>query len=131
MYPESVPEEVTTWVVNVELLPPPCSIWRIRAISSTCASTSVYFISGDEAQVEEYLKKLLHKEAFDKKGLIYGMGHAIYSASDPRAEVFKITIIYFGKIREPAQQLSYLYLSNALPSVHTLPHPSRSYRQDE
>lgn len=43
----------------------------------------------DEAQVEEYLKKLLHKDAFDKKGLIYGMGHAIYSTSDPRAEVFK------------------------------------------
>lgn len=43
----------------------------------------------DEAQVEEYLKKLLHKEAFDQKGLIYGMGHAIYSTSDPRAEVFK------------------------------------------
>lgn len=43
----------------------------------------------DEAQVEEYLKKLLHREAFDKKGLIYGMGHAIYSTSDPRAEVFK------------------------------------------
>lgn len=43
----------------------------------------------DEAQVEEYLKKLLHKEAFDRKGLIYGMGHAIYSTSDPRAEVFK------------------------------------------
>lgn len=43
----------------------------------------------DEAQVEAYLKKLLHKEAFDRKGLIYGMGHAIYSTSDPRAEVFK------------------------------------------
>jgi len=43
----------------------------------------------DETQVEEYLKKLLHKEAFDQKGLIYGMGHAIYSTSDPRAEVFK------------------------------------------
>lgn len=43
----------------------------------------------DEAQVGEYLSKLLHKEAFDKKGLIYGMGHAIYSKSDPRAEVFK------------------------------------------
>ena len=43
----------------------------------------------DEEQVEEYLRKLLHKEAFDKKGLIYGMGHAIYSVSDPRAEVFK------------------------------------------
>ncbi|MEE1114836.1 MAG: citrate/2-methylcitrate synthase [Eubacterium sp.] len=43
----------------------------------------------DEAQVEEYLRKLLHKEAFDKKGLIYGMGHAVYSISDPRAQIFK------------------------------------------
>lgn len=43
----------------------------------------------DEKQVGDYLRKLLHKEAFDKKGLIYGMGHAIYSKSDPRAEVFK------------------------------------------
>lgn len=43
----------------------------------------------DEAQVEEYLKKLLHKEAFDRKGLIYGMGHAVYSISDPRAQIFK------------------------------------------
>ena len=43
----------------------------------------------DEKQVEEYLVKLLHKEAFDKKGLIYGMGHAVYSISDPRAQIFK------------------------------------------
>lgn len=43
----------------------------------------------DEDQVRAYLKRLLHKEAFDKKGLIYGMGHAIYSVSDPRAEVLK------------------------------------------
>lgn len=43
----------------------------------------------DRDQVEEYLKKLLHKEAFDKKGLIYGMGHAVYSISDPRAQIFK------------------------------------------
>ena len=43
----------------------------------------------DEKEVGKYLAKLLHKEAFDKKGLIYGMGHAIYSKSDPRAEVFK------------------------------------------
>lgn len=43
----------------------------------------------DRDQVEAYLKRLLHKEAFDKKGLIYGMGHAVYSKSDPRAEVFK------------------------------------------
>lgn len=43
----------------------------------------------DEAQVEEYLVRLLHKEAFDEKGLIYGMGHAVYSISDPRAQIFK------------------------------------------
>ena len=43
----------------------------------------------DREEVEDYLKRLLHKEAFDKKGLIYGMGHAVYSKSDPRAEIFK------------------------------------------
>ena len=43
----------------------------------------------DEDEVRKYLKALLHKEAFDKAGLIYGMGHAIYSLSDPRAKIFK------------------------------------------
>lgn len=43
----------------------------------------------DEEEIKIYLKKLLHKEAFDKAGLIYGMGHAVYSISDPRAKVFK------------------------------------------
>ena len=43
----------------------------------------------DEEEIEAYLVKLLHKEAFDCAGLIYGMGHAIYSVSDPRAQVFK------------------------------------------
>ncbi len=43
----------------------------------------------DEEEVRTYLKKLLHKEAFDHAGLIYGMGHAVYSHSDPRATVFK------------------------------------------
>ncbi len=43
----------------------------------------------DEEQVAVYLKALLHKEAFDKAGLIYGMGHAVYSLSDPRANIFK------------------------------------------
>lgn len=42
-----------------------------------------------EIEVKEYLKKLLHKQAFDNAGLIYGIGHAVYSISDPRAEVFK------------------------------------------
>lgn len=43
----------------------------------------------DEEEVTVYLKKLLHKEAFDHAGLIYGVGHAIYSKSDPRAVIFK------------------------------------------
>ncbi len=43
----------------------------------------------DEDEVRAYLKKILNKEAFDGKGLIYGMGHAVYSLSDPRAQVFK------------------------------------------
>jgi citrate synthase len=43
----------------------------------------------DEEEVASYLLKILHKEAFDKAGLIYGIGHAIYSVSDPRAEIFR------------------------------------------
>lgn len=43
----------------------------------------------NEDEVREYLRKIMNKEAFDKKGLIYGMGHAVYSISDPRAQVFK------------------------------------------
>ena len=43
----------------------------------------------DKAEVSAYLDKILNKEAFDKAGLIYGIGHAIYSISDPRAKVFK------------------------------------------
>ena len=43
----------------------------------------------DKEEVAAYLTRLLDKDAFDKKGLIYGMGHAVYSVSDPRAEIFK------------------------------------------
>lgn len=43
----------------------------------------------DEEEVSHYLEKILHKETFDRKGLIYGMGHAVYSVSDPREVIFK------------------------------------------
>ncbi len=43
----------------------------------------------DEDTIREYLVALLEKRAFDHEGLIYGMGHAVYSISDPRAEIFK------------------------------------------
>ena len=42
----------------------------------------------DEDEIKNYLLKLLNKEAFDHSGLIYGMGHAVYSISDPRARIF-------------------------------------------
>ena len=53
----------------------------------------------DEAAVKEYLGKLLDKQAFDKKGLIYGMGHAVYSLSDPRARIFKGFVEHLAKAK--------------------------------
>lgn len=43
----------------------------------------------DKDEIEAYLTKIVDKEAFDKKGLIYGMGHAVYSLSDPRERIFR------------------------------------------
>ncbi len=43
----------------------------------------------DTEELRNYLEKILNKEAFDHKGLIYGMGHEVYSISDPRERVFK------------------------------------------
>ena len=43
----------------------------------------------DEDEVANYLRRLLHRDAFDNAGLIYGMGHAVYSHSDPRATVLR------------------------------------------
>lgn len=51
----------------------------------------------DEGEIKDYLAKILDKQAFDKSGLIYGMGHAVYSLSDPRAEIFKS---FVGRLSE-------------------------------
>lgn len=53
----------------------------------------------DEDAIKEYLGKLLDKQAFDKKGLIYGMGHAVYSLSDPRARIFKSFVERLAKAK--------------------------------
>ena len=52
----------------------------------------------DEEQISNYLRDLLNKKVFDKLGLIYGMGHAVYSLSDPRANVLK------GYVKELAEE---------------------------
>ena len=51
----------------------------------------------DEDEVADYLRKVLRKEEFDHSGLIYGIGHAVYSISDPRAEIFKIFVEELAK----------------------------------
>ena len=52
----------------------------------------------NDRQIEDYLSRLLKKEAFDRAGLIYGIGHAVYSTSDPR------TIILRGQIEKLAAE---------------------------
>ena len=55
----------------------------IRDLHDKCGKTP------NEAQIRDYLQKVLKKEAFDGSGLIYGMGHAVYTLSDPREVVLK------------------------------------------
>lgn len=51
----------------------------------------------DDEEISAYLEALLDKRAFDNAGLIYGMGHAVYSISDPRAEVFRVYVEKLSK----------------------------------
>ena len=52
----------------------------------------------DERQIADYLQRLLKKEAFDRAGLIYGIGHAVYATSDPR------TIVLRGQVAQLAAE---------------------------
>ena len=52
----------------------------------------------DEDAIAQYLEKLLDKEAFDKKGLIYGMGHAVYTISDPRQVILKGSVKQLAEV---------------------------------
>ncbi len=51
----------------------------------------------DDDKIKGYLMKLLNGEAFDRAGLIYGVGHAVYSISDPRSEIFKAHVERLAK----------------------------------
>lgn len=59
----------------------------------------------DKDEIEQYLLKIVNKEAFDKKGLIYGMGHAVYSLSDPRERVFKKYVEKLAKEKDRENDL--------------------------
>lgn len=66
--------------------------------------------SRNDAQLEDYLRKILRKEAFDGKGLIYGLGHAVYTLSDPRAILLKQKAAQLAKHK--GQTEAYLYLTD-------------------
>jgi citrate synthase len=60
----------------------------------------------DDEEIERYLIKILNKEAFDKKGLIYGIGHAVYSISDPREIIFEKYAAMLAKDKGLEQEFS-------------------------
>jgi len=60
----------------------------------------------DEEEVENYLSKMLNGEVFDKTGLIYGMGHAVYSVSDPRERVFKSYVEELAVAKKKEKELA-------------------------
>ena len=66
--------------------------------------------TNDDDELKEYLIKLLNKEAFDKSGLIYGMGHAVYSLSDPRANIFKKYVERLSE--EKGRHEDYIFYNN-------------------
>lgn len=68
----------------------------------------------DDEQIKNYLEKLLDRQAFDKSGLIYGMGHAVYSVSDPRAEIFKS---FVGKLSEEKGRYDEFLLYNKVAEL--------------
>ncbi len=62
----------------------------------------------NENQIKDYITKIIKKEAFDRSGLIYGMGHAVYSLSDPRAELLKAKAMELAKESKREEEF-YLY----------------------
>lgn len=72
----------------------------------------------DYEEVKAYLKKILDGEAFDKKGLIYGMGHAVYSISDPRERMFKAYVEELAEAKGKEKDMTlYRMIEEAAPEV--------------
>lgn len=67
-----------------------------------------------EEEVKNYLRRLLNKEVFDKSGLIYGIGHAVYSLSDPRAELFR------GFVKDLAEEKGLMEDYNLYASIEKM-----------
>ncbi len=59
----------------------------------------------DEDEIRSYLGEILDKKAFDHQGLIYGMGHAVYTLSDPRERIFRVYVEMLAKEKERTKDL--------------------------
>ncbi len=72
----------------------------------------------DEDEVAAYLTGLLHKDGFDHSGLIYGMGHAVYSLSDPRADIFKSFVQNLAQAKDRMEEFElYSLVERLAPQV--------------
>jgi len=72
----------------------------------------------DRDEVAAYLKKILNKEANDRTGLIYGMGHAVYTLSDPRAVLLKDKAAELAKVKHRQEEYElYLLVENLVPEI--------------
>ena len=72
----------------------------------------------NESSVADYLIKLLNKQAFDRSGLIYGMGHAVYSLSDPRANVLKTFVESLSKEKNRMEEFQlYSLVERLAPEI--------------
>ena len=72
----------------------------------------------DDDEITAHLEKLLNKEAFDRAGLIYGMGHAVYSLSDPRALIFRRFVEQLAAEKNRQQEyLLYSKVETLAPAV--------------
>ena len=71
-----------------------------------------------DAQIEDYLLKLLKKQAFDRSGLIYGIGHAVYSTSDPRTEILRGQVQKLAAEKNLAEEMDlYMRVERLAPQI--------------
>jgi citrate synthase len=70
-----------------------------------------------EAEVKEYLRKIMRKEAYDKSGLIYGQGHAVYTISDPRTILLRNKAALLAKEKNMMDEFNLYVLIEKLAPV--------------
>ncbi len=81
----------------------------------------------DDSQIEAYLRKLLNKEAFDRSGLIYGVGHAVYSVSDPRTLILREHLEILSKEKGLEEEMN-LYKKVETLAPEIIGHARKMYK---